>query len=536
MDILGKIFPGARSIAFVPLWDANQGRFFAGSFMWSLTNSRVLTRSGDLNYLAAFGNSIMAEVARLEVVSTDKAKSDFISSISHELRSPLHGILASAEILHDTTLDLFQHGMIDTIERCGRTLLDTIQHVLDFAKINNFTRARKARGGPGAAKGRAGWRRSLSGVSNLSVNVDLSLLAENVVDSVFAGHEFQGSSSLFVTDEPSSFSPEGLRRSSSGGRKTRHRLTRNVEERIDVILDIGWRPNWMFRTESGALRRVLMNLFGNALKYTDKGWVKVSLLSTDIESPPGQPKRSVVRISVHDTGRGIAQEYLHSDLFTPFTQENPLNPGTGLGLSIVLQIVRSLGGNICITSEQGVGTEVVVSLTMNHALPGDLDHGTLMAQQAIQNTKSKTKGLRIGLVGLDADSGIQEGHPGDEQAGRESSRLLQASAKDAVTRWFDMEVTAPSAWKSSPPDILLAMNLDSWRPVALARDDAFRRPGIQSAFADVPTIVLCSREELCREYDQRMVLAGRSDGHDLVHFVSKPYVKDSLLVGAYPHI
>ena len=527
MDILGKIFPGARSIAFVPLWDANHGRFFAGSFMWSLTNSRVLSRSGDLNYLAAFGNSIMAEVARLEVVTTDKAKSDFISSISHELRSPLHGILASAEILHDTTIDVFQHGMIDTIEQCGRTLLDTIQHVLDFAKINTFTRARKAHAGPGAAKGRAGWRRSLSGVPNLSVNVDLSLLAEDVVDSVFAGHEFQGNSLLFVADEASGFPPEGsLRRSSSRGLRTRRRLARNVKGRIDVILDIGWRPNWMFRTETGALRRVLMNLFGNALKYTDKGWVKVSLLSTDIESPPGQPKRSVVRISVHDTGRGISQEYLHSDLFTPFTQENPLNPGTGLGLSIVLQIVRSLGGHICITSEQGVGTEVVVSLTMNQALPGDPGHDALTAQQVIQSTKSKTKGLRVGLVGLDVDLGIQEeGHPRDGQTGRECSRLLQESIKDAATRWFDMEVAAPSTWESSPPDILVAMNLESWRPAALARDDAFRHPNIQGAFADVPAIVLCSHEERRREYDQKTVPAGRSDGHEqVVHFVSKPYV------------
>jgi signal transduction histidine kinase len=109
--------------------------------MWTVLHTeRVLTHARDLNYLAAFGNSIMAEVARLDVVGADRAKSDFISSISHELRSPLHGILASVELLHDTTVDLFQYGMIDTIERCGRTLLDTIQHVLDFAKINTFTR------------------------------------------------------------------------------------------------------------------------------------------------------------------------------------------------------------------------------------------------------------------------------------------------------------------------------------------------------------------------------------------------------------
>jgi len=96
-NTLRKIFPSVRSIVFVPLWDPNRGRRLAGSSMWTVVpTNHVLTLSGDLNYLATFGNSIMAEVARLDVVGTDRAKSDFISSISHELRSPLHGILASS--------------------------------------------------------------------------------------------------------------------------------------------------------------------------------------------------------------------------------------------------------------------------------------------------------------------------------------------------------------------------------------------------------------------------------------------------------
>jgi signal transduction histidine kinase len=67
----------------------------------------VLTYIEDLRYLAAFGNSVMAEVARLDTLAADRAKTDFISSISHELRTPLHEILASVEFLQDTALDLF---------------------------------------------------------------------------------------------------------------------------------------------------------------------------------------------------------------------------------------------------------------------------------------------------------------------------------------------------------------------------------------------------------------------------------------------
>jgi len=463
---IGAMLPGSRSVVVVPLWDAAGERWFAAGCMWTVNpTSRVLTLGADLNYLAAFGNSIMAEVARLEVVGTDRAKSDFISSISHELRSPLHGILASAELLHDTTVDLFQHGMIDTIERCGRTLLDTIQHVLDFAKINNFTR-----------------QGSLWGMSSLSVDVNLSLLTEDVVDSVFAGHEFQAegnnSSPFSNADEVSGFPAETLRGNSlvSGNGGDRYRESTN-KEAVDIILDIAWRPNWVFRTESGALRRVLMNLFGNALKYTDRGWVKVSLQAKDIDAT-----KASITITVTDTGRGISPEYLHGALFTPFTQENPMNPGTGLGLSIVLQIVRSLHGRISITSEPGVGTQVVVTLVMNQApspeLRAEPRHFSAKSQEAVRSARDKTEGLRVGLLGF-GGSAVKmrrpgedwhpDWHPGDAKrpgeangdGGGRSARdpalpILRESIESAASQWFGLEIAPVSTWASSPPDILIA--------------------------------------------------------------------------------
>lgn len=365
-NMLLRMLPGAKSVAFVPLWDSHRERWFAGSFVWTVQQTtRVLTRTDDLNYLAAFGNSIMAEVARLDVVGADRTKSDFISSISHELRSPLHGILASVEFLQDTAINSFQHSMIDTIERCGRTLLDTIQHVLDFTKINTFT-------GPVRSERSPSEQRPGSEESGLSVDVDLSLLTEDVVDSISAGHEFHSHSSLVVDDETNDFLSKATQRN---GAKKRDDTYSNrpgwAKERLEVVIDIGWRPNWIFTTKSGALRRVLMNLFGNALKYTSRGWVKVSLQARDVESTPSKPNQSIVTITVSDSGRGISQKYLNSGLLEPFTQEDPMNQGTGLGLSIVQQIVSSLGGTIDITSEQGVGTQVVVTLTLTEAPPAD---------------------------------------------------------------------------------------------------------------------------------------------------------------------
>jgi len=451
-----QMLPGMKSIAFIPLWDSHRERWFAGSFMWTVDRTtRLLTHSEDLYYLSAFGNCIMAEVARLDVVGADRAKSDFISSISHELRSPLHGILASVELLQDTTVDLFQHGMIDTIERCGRTLLDTIQHVLDFAKINNFTSFKVDDGGPGL--GLPGVPQSPAKMPSLSVDVDLSLLTEDVVDSVFAGHEFQGNSSLVVTDESTGYPPEGLRRSEGVGVEKNAARVRHTSKkaRIDVVMDIGWRSNWVFNTQSGALRRVLMNLFGNALKYTETGWVKVSLQANDIESSPSAPKRSVITLSVRDTGRGISQDYFHSGLFTPFTQEDAMNAGTGLGLSIVLQIVRSLGGTIDITSEQGVGTEVVVTITLDQAQPADSPSHRLESLLMIQNARGLTSGLTVGLVGLGESVRTLHRLVDDPALEAEPALFLQASIEGAATQWFDMTVAPPSTFATSPPDIFI---------------------------------------------------------------------------------
>lgn len=460
------MLPDARSIAFIPLWDSHAERWFAAGFMWTVVaTTGVLLRTEDLNYLAAFGNSIMAEVARLDVVGADRVKSDFISSISHELRSPLHGILASVELLQETPIDLFQHGMIDTIERCGRTLLDTIQHVLDFAKINTYTRSRSGR----AKKTGSGSLPPLLGTPSRSIDTDLSLLTEDVVDSVFAGHEFQGKTSLAEMDAAAKFPSESFsRRNSVIGTEgyTSQNQYGLKKDRIDVVVDIGYRSNWIFNIQSGAVRRIVMNLLGNALKYTNGGWVRVSLQAEDIEKTPSQPAQSVVTVSVSDTGRGMSQEYLQGGLFTPFTQEDPMNPGIGLGLSIVLKLVRSLNGTISITSEQGVGTVVVVTLTLDRTPSIRNRHHIFLDRQSediIRNAQRKSSGRTICLLGFDTSpAGTAVPLPErcasgwQSEEGWEPPLSLQASVESLVTDWFGMKIAAPETQRSSPPDIYLA--------------------------------------------------------------------------------
>lgn len=128
-SLLARLFPGARSVAFVPLWDSQRNRWFAGSFVWTRTPTRIFTPENELSYLKVYGLTIMAEVTRLHIKAADKTKMDVLGSISHELRSPLHGVVGAAELLRQTQLDVPQEKILRTIQISSRTLLDTIDHV-----------------------------------------------------------------------------------------------------------------------------------------------------------------------------------------------------------------------------------------------------------------------------------------------------------------------------------------------------------------------------------------------------------------------
>lgn len=123
---------GARTIAFYPIWDDASELYSSALFVWSITPLRYFDPSVEMNYLAAFGHSLTAELARLNALASEKAKGSFISSISHELRSPLHGVLAGAEFLQESDLTPYQQEMTLTITLAGRTLLNTYVYNLEM--------------------------------------------------------------------------------------------------------------------------------------------------------------------------------------------------------------------------------------------------------------------------------------------------------------------------------------------------------------------------------------------------------------------
>jgi signal transduction histidine kinase len=472
---LRQMLPGVRSAAMFPLWDAHKERWFAGSLVWTTSSTRALDPIEDLTYLAAFGNSIMAEVARLNALIADQMKADFISSISHELRSPLHGVLAGVEFLQDSPLDPQQEDMVSTINACGRTLLDTIDHVLDFTKTNSFLkpkrndkrRKKNGRRFRGASPEKETLRTNApDDYSNDHSQIDLGVLTEEVIDSILAGRVYgdasSSSSSLFHSTsewtEPDSKRSKGTRAVSVS------------KDWVMVIVDIDWRSSWMFKAHPGAWRRILMNLFGNALKYTSAGFVRVSLSCRDTTSAPGQVTKSVIYLSVVDSGKGISKEFLRHQLYTPFVQENPLATGTGLGLSIVRQIVDAYGGVIEFNSEQGSGTEVKISLTLDNAMPS----ASLLADSSetvITKVRKTTRGLKACLVAFDVYPNIVGTQTGRPSVEAERMLSLRSSLASHLTNWFEMEVTFSPALNSSSGDIAIAMESEVISSILQGADD-----------------------------------------------------------------
>ena len=305
---------------------------------YTANSARQSLEGYELQFLRAIGVIILSAVLRRRMVLADKAKSILISSVSHELRTPLHGILAAAELLSDTQLDANQVSFLKTVQTCGNSLIETVNHVLDFTKLS------------GSSQG------SGSGSSIKLSRVNLALLVEQTVEGCWIGQRarnFHGDSeigSFYAPDQPPGLVSRAQLAALSS--KMAH---------VETVIDIAQRERgWTVKCEKGGLRRVIMNLVANSLKFTTDGYIQVTL--KELPHSPGS-KMVPVEIAVIDTGKGIGKEFLKDQLFHPFSQENPLQTGTGLGLAIVNSIVRSesVNGKVDVWSSEGMGTEIRVS-------------------------------------------------------------------------------------------------------------------------------------------------------------------------------
>lgn len=355
------------------------------------------------------------------------------NSLRHELRSPLHGILAAVEFLHGTNMNEFQESLLETVNACGRTLLDTMNQVLDFSKVVSLERTWRS------MKRRKESPLDFKGTDRLAAHLDsyvvtdLAVLAEEVVEGICLGHAY-GQSSTASADLPVLMAHNAAK-------------TPAARSNVEVIIDVA-HHNWIYRTQPGALRRIIMNVFGNAMKYTDAGRVSIRLEAEGHSE--GRSRRQgledLVTLTISDTGKGISEEFLRGRLYTPFAQEDSLAVGTGLGLSIVRSLVKALNGSIRIRSRPGEGTVVRVSLPLARSVgeesPPIEPHGPLLHQK---DTLAQTLMLR-------------EGYPGKRAAiwGVDPAHALDSNWDEIVrylTDWFGFELVSWTSHQSI--DVLL---------------------------------------------------------------------------------
>lgn len=337
-----RLFPGVRSVGLVGMWDHTRQRWYAASIFWSYSPLRLFSEESEVKYMAAFCDVILAELHRLEAQTSDRAKSDFISTISHELRSPLHGILGSVECLQEQPTDNFSAGLISQVEICGRTLLDIVDHLLDFSKINHQSKSRVSTNPDGSSDrltSKGSKRTRLGGMMALDADVALDHVTEEVVET--AVYSFCCSRGTEVI----------------------------MNRKVAVILDIDRISDfdWRFHVPLGAWKRVCINLVSNALKYTNKGHIKIALKANAL---PDKKKRSQVTFTVTDTGRGMSRDFMENHLFRAFAQEDSLIEGTGLGMNLVAKIVKSFDGKIEVNSEQGVGSSFSITVPLERSTRG----------------------------------------------------------------------------------------------------------------------------------------------------------------------
>jgi signal transduction histidine kinase/CheY-like chemotaxis protein len=447
-DELFECIPEARYVAFLPLWHYQREACFATCLAWVTDTSKTLDPA-DINSLIGFGNSLIAEIMRLEAFTNTQSKSDFISSISHELRSPLHGILATVELIQQSATDPGLLSLVKMVESCSNTLLDTFDHLLEFTRINSRTNNER----------RTGHNHSLYGTADEQVKselVDLGMLVEDVLETVSLGHssaqhmhsDLEKEQRTALAVFPPDVSPQPVL------------VTTYIEKDRD----------WTMPLDKGAWKRILLNLCSNALKYTVTGHIDVALNlleGTESECPN-------VSLSVTDTGIGMSEGFLKHHLFTPFTQENILTPGTGLGLSLVKSIVESIQGKIFIESCLHEGTRVTVNV------PLKLERKSPDQSKCSGSFKSgnKLQGLSLGMLSITSDGA------GSQSGIRITNlpKVLERSVRNICEEMYSMIVTDISAHTESNVDVVLVetqsssvsadFDLDKLFPEASARPHA----------------------------------------------------------------
>ncbi|KAK8864137.1 hypothetical protein IAR55_001383 [Kwoniella newhampshirensis] len=439
--------PGTETSMAMPVFGFDGQVSFAVVACW--TDPLYTYPAGALQFIETIAGSLLASVMKERLHQAERAQLNFAAAASHELRTPLHQINAAASLLRSTLHAILQSPTSTPAstpsegESISSAVVMTAEDRLDALAQLEIIEAN------GLSLG--------SILENIIDTLDIGKMASKMEFSNFSSTDplIPGSANAALHDPISSTETTGahgkknkaaiidfgevletvVRDAITLETKSRRISGAKSLDQVEVIVEVlpRNRGGWLINKDMGALSRALSKIIHNAVKFTDKGHVHITVqdISRDVVLPAGYDnsvRLSNVSIDIKDSGRGMSNEFLEREVLKPFAKEDAFTSGSGLGLGLAQRMIELLGGKLAIASTLGKGTIVHVEVPV-HLLNQDNESD----QDAMPTDESEQE--ETDAAKAEADAGKSRGaggSGGNKTAGSDGRMGVELVRRDGI--------------------------------------------------------------------------------------------------------